>query len=151
MTTKLFKPAEGSVKSRKRKGRGNASGLGGECGRGHKGQKSRSGFKSRPGFEGGQTPLYRRLPKKPGMSKFFKTHFEIVNLTDINSRFNEGDTVDAKALVEAGLVRANEFIKVLGNGTLEKKVTVVANKFSKSAVEAIEKAGGSVVTPGSNE
>lgn len=151
MATKFFKPAEGAVKSRKRKGRGNAAGQGGECGRGHKGQKSRSGFKSRPGFEGGQTPLYRRLPKKPGMSKFFKTHYEIVNLSDINGRFNEGDTVDAAALVAAGLVKANEKIKVLGSGSLEKKVTVVADKFSKTAVAAIEKLSGSVVTSDSNE
>ena len=100
-----FKPANGSIKKRKRKGRGNASGLGGECGRGHKGQRSRSGCKLRPGFEGGQTPLYRRIPKKPGMKNVFRLEYTPVNISDINIVFKDGESVTPDTLYGKGIIK----------------------------------------------
>jgi large subunit ribosomal protein L15 len=151
MSTKQFKPAKGSIKNSKRRGRGNASGLGGECGRGHKGQKSRSGFKSKPGFEGGQTPLYRRLPKKRGMNNMFRIAYQAVNLAKVNEIFTEGEVVDKESLVAKGLLSRNDNLKILGDGVLEKKLKFVADKFSKSAIEKIEKSGGSYRLSASNE
>lgn len=139
-----FKPAKGSVKERKRRGRGNASGLGGESGRGHKGQKSRSGYSSRPGFEGGQTPLYRKMPKKKGMTNLFRIEYFPVNLSYLNDNFQSGDSVTLEVLLSKGLIKAGQRVKVLGDGRLEKKLTVAVHKFSKTAVEKIEAAGGSI-------
>jgi len=143
MANMQFKPAKGSVKDRKRRGRGNASGLGGESGRGHKGQKSRSGYSSRPGFEGGQTPLYRKMPKKKGMNNIFKIYYFPVNVSYLNDNFNDGDTVNHAVLFEKGLVKKNEKVKILSDGVLEKKLDVHAQKFSKSAMEKIVGAKGS--------
>lgn len=136
-----LKPAEGSRKERKRKGRGIATGNGKTAGRGTKGQNSRSGGGVRPGFEGGQNPLYRRLPKR-GFTNPTRKEFAIVNLDTLN-RFEAGTTVTPELLIETGVVK-NQFdgIKILGNGEIEVKLTVQANKFSQTAVEKIEAAGG---------
>ena len=124
-----------------RKGRGAGSGNGKTAGRGHKGQKARSGGGVRPGFEGGQMPLYRRLPKRGFNNKWAKEYAE-VNVKDLN-RFEDGTEVDLGVLLATGLVgKQLDGLKVLGNGELTKKLTVKAEKFSKSAVEKIEKAGG---------
>ena len=136
-----LKPAEGSRKVRNRVGRGTSSGNGKTSGRGQKGQKARSGVGLRPGFEGGQTPLFMRLPKR-GFTNFTRVEYSIVNLDQLN-RFEDGTEVTPELLVETGLVRKElDGIKILGNGSLEKKLTVKANKFSASAVKAIEAAGG---------
>lgn len=126
-----------------RKGRGAGSGNGKTSGRGHKGQKARSGGGVRPGFEGGQMPLYRRLPKRGFNNKRFAPDYIIVNIADLE-RF-EGTEVTAKALAEQGIItlpKVNDGIKILGNGDLTKKLDVKATKFSASAKEKIEKAGG---------
>ena len=131
----------GSRKTRNRVGRGQASGNGKTAGRGQKGQKARSGGGVRLGFEGGQTPLARRLPKR-GFTNFNRKEYAIVNLDALN-RFEEGTEVTPELLIESGLVKKElNGIKILGEGALEKKLTVKANKFSKSAVAAIENAGG---------
>ena len=137
-----LKPSEGSRSTRKRIGRGIGSGTGKTSGRGHKGQNSRSGGGVRPGFEGGQNPLFRRLPKR-GFTNINRKEFAIVNLDTLN-RFEEGTEVTPALLIETGVVSSEKSgIKILGNGTLEKKLTVRAHKFSASAKEAIENAGGS--------
>ena len=136
-----LKPAEGSRKERNRVGRGIGSGNGKTAGRGHKGQNSRSGGGVRPGFEGGQNPLYRRLPKR-GFTNPTRKEYAILNLDQLN-RFADGTEVTPELLLETGTVsNAKDGIKILGNGKLEVKLTVKANKFSASAVEAIEAAGG---------
>jgi large subunit ribosomal protein L15 len=136
-----LKKPEGSTKAPKRIGRGQGTGQGTTAGRGMNGQNSRSGGGVRLGFEGGQMPLYRRLPKRGFTNKWAK-EFAEVNVKDLN-RFEDGAVVDANALLEKGLIgKALDGVKVLGNGELEKKLTVKAEKFSKSAVEKIEKAGG---------
>ncbi|MBU8908598.1 50S ribosomal protein L15 [Desertibacillus haloalkaliphilus] len=136
-----LKPAEGSRKERNRVGRGPASGNGKTSGRGHKGQKARSGGGVRPGFEGGQNPIYRRLPKR-GFTNPTRKEFAIVNVEKLNS-FDANTEVTPELLLETGIVSsAKDGIKILGNGKLEKSLTVKANKFSASAVEAIEAAGG---------
>ncbi|MBE3101546.1 MAG: 50S ribosomal protein L15 [Firmicutes bacterium] len=136
-----LKPAEGSVKTPLRKGRGTGSGLGKTAGRGHKGQNARSGGGTRPGFEGGQMPLMRRLPKR-GFTNIFATVYSVVNLRDLEV-FEEDTIVTPKLLMRAGIVRkANDGIKILGDGRLTKKLTVQAHKFSKSAQEKIEALGG---------
>lgn len=133
--------ATGAKTNRYRKGRGVGSGNGKNAGTGNKGQKSRSGGGVRPGFEGGQNPLFRRLPKF-GFHNGGRKEYAIVNLSTLN-RFEDGVTVTPALLVEAGIVKKElDGIKVLGNGELTKKLTVKAHKFSKSAKEAIEKAGG---------
>jgi large subunit ribosomal protein L15 len=139
-----LQPAPGSRKKRVRVGRGYGSGLGKTAGRGGKGQTARAG-KGRPrGFEGGQTPLYRRLPKF-GFNSPFKAHFEVVNVFALDSHFNAGDVVDSAKLFEKALVRsADAVVKVLGEGNLTKKLTVKAHKFSKSAIQKINQAGGQV-------
>jgi large subunit ribosomal protein L15 len=126
-------------------GRGIGSGLGKTSGKGHKGQWARSGGGVRPGFEGGQTPIARRLPKRGFNNKNFSIDYDVVNVEKLNV-FEDGAVVTVSELVEAGLVtlKSNGGVKVLGNGQLEKKLTVKANKFSASAKEAIEKAGGTV-------
>jgi large subunit ribosomal protein L15 len=137
-----LKPAAGAHRKARRIGRGTGSGRGKTSGRGQKGQNARSeGF--RLGFEGGQMPLSQRLPKLPGFTNPFKKVYAVVNLSKL-SRFAEGATIDAAALIEAGLVRAGQDIKVLGTGDLKRKLTVEAHAFSLSAREAIEARGGSV-------
>ena len=132
---------EGARKTRKRVGRGTSSGTGKTAGRGQKGQGARSGGGEKPGFEGGQTPLFMRLPKR-GFTNFNKLEYAIVNLDQLNT-FEAGTVVCPKALKEAGLIKKElDGVKVLGNGTLEKAITVKAHKFSKSALAAIEAAGG---------
>ena len=131
-------PAKGSKHARKRVGRGPGSGLGKTAGRGEKGQKSRTGYSRRPGFEGGQMPLVRRVPKR-GFTNIWKTEYAVVNLSQLAAL--EGD-VTPEVLVERGLVRSGRKIKVLGDGEIGKALRVVANKFSKSAREKIEAAGG---------
>lgn len=134
-------PAEGSVKPAWRKGRGPGSGNGKTAGKGHKGQNARSGGGVRPGFEGGQIPLYRKLPKRGFNNKFAK-EYAIVNVADLNS-FNDGDTVNLEALISCGKIKkALDGLKILGNGEITKKITVQAKVFSSSAKEKIEAAGG---------
>ena len=135
-------PAEGSVKEGFRKGRGAGSGNGKTAGKGHKGQNARSGGGVRPGFEGGQIPLYRRLPKR-GFNNKFATNYAIINVEALNA-FEDGAVVDAAALLASGIVSACacDGIKVLGRGELTKKITVKAAVFSKTAAEKIEAAGG---------
>ena len=136
-----LKPAEGSAKAAWRKGRGPGSGNGKTAGKGHKGQNARSGGGVRPGFEGGQLPLYRKLPKRGFHNKFGKS-FAIVNIEALN-RFEDGAVIDTAALCEAGLVgRVNDGVKILGNGELTKKLTVKAAVFSNAAKEKIEAVGG---------
>ena len=132
---------ECATKAPKRKGRGTSSGLGKTAGRGHKGPNSRSGGGVRLGFEGGQMPLYRRIPKR-GFTNIWKKQWEIVNIDALNA-FEDGTEVTPELLIEAGLVKkVVDGVKVLGEGTLEKEITVKAHKFSKSAIEKIESAGG---------
>ena len=136
-----LKPAEGSRSSRKRIGRGIGSGTGKTAGKGHKGQNARSGGGVRPGFEGGQNPLFRRLPKR-GFTNINRKDYAVVNIEVLN-RFDEGTEVTPALLIETGIVSTERSgIKILGNGSLEKKLTVKAHKFSGSAKEAIEAAGG---------
>ncbi len=131
----------GATHSKKRVGRGSGSGLGKTCGRGQKGQKSRSGGGVSAVFEGGQLPLYRRIPKRGFKNAMFKTEYAVINLSDLN-RFEEGTTVTPALLKETGIIK-NQLsgIKVLGNGTLEKKLTIQANKFSKTALAKINESG----------
>ena len=138
-----LKPAKGSTKSKKRLGRGTATGQGKTAGKGQKGQKSRSGGGVRVGFEGGQMPLYRRLPKI-GFTNVFRKEYAVVNLSDLE-RFDNGTIVNPEVLKEAGLVKAMlAGVKILGNGDLTKNLTVQAHKFSKTAAEKIAAAGGKV-------
>ena len=134
-------PAPGSVREVKRIGRGHGSGQGKTAGKGHKGQKARAGRGMRPGFEGGQMPLQRRVPKR-GFNNIFATRYAIVNLAALN-KFENGAVVDTEALKAAGLVKNSyDGVKILGNGSVSKKLTVRATAFSASAKEKIEKAGG---------
>jgi len=134
-------PAEGSAKAAWRKGRGPGSGNGKTAGKGHKGQNARSGGGVRPGFEGGQLPLYRKLPKR-GFNNKFATNYAIVNLDKLNV-FADGDVVDINVLLEKRIIRKTlDGLKVLGSGELTKKITVKATVFSASAKEKIEAAGG---------
>lgn len=131
----------GATKEKKRVGRGSGSGLGKTCGRGQKGQKARSGGSINPVFEGGQLPLYRRLPKRGFSNAMFKTEYAVINIEELN-RFEDGTVVTPALLRETGIIK-NQLsgIKVLGEGKLEKKLTIQANKFSKSALEKIEESG----------
>lgn len=138
-----LKPVEGARHSKKRVGRGIGSGLGKTAGKGTKGQNARSGGGVRPGFEGGQLPLFQRLPKR-GFHNPSRKEYAIVNIELLNS-FEDGAVVDVEALIKAGYVKeVLDGVKVLGQGELTKKLTVKANKFSESAKKAIEAAGGSV-------
>ncbi len=134
-------PAEGSTQAAKRLGRGVGSGLGKTSGKGHKGAKARSGGGKRPGFEGGQMPLYRRVPKK-GFTNIFGTDYATVNVENLNV-FEDGTVIDVETLKDAGLIRKElDGLKILGNGELTKKLTVKAAKFTASAKEKIEAVGG---------
>ena len=134
-------PAEGSTASQKRLGRGAGSGLGKTSGKGHKGAKARSGGGKRPGFEGGQMPLYRRVPKR-GFNNVFGTEYAVVNVERLEV-FEDGAVVDAAALLEKKIIRKElDGVKILGGGELTKKLTVKAAKFSASAKEKIEAVGG---------
>lgn len=136
-------PAYGATTKRKIVGRGIGSGTGKTAGKGHKGQKARTGGKIRRGFEGGQTPLYRRIPKR-GFNNHFAKEYAIVNIADLEV-FDNDTVVDSNVLIEKGLVNKElDGIKVLGNGKLTKKLTVVATKFSKSAIEKIQAVGGKI-------
>lgn len=136
-----LKPAEGSKFERKRVGRGIGSGTGKTSGKGHKGQNARSGGGVRPGFEGGQMPLYRRLPKR-GFTNIFAKEYVAVNVSELE-RFDNGTEVTAELLKETGVIsKVKDGVKILGRGELTKKLTVKVTKFSESAKEKIEKAGG---------
>jgi large subunit ribosomal protein L15 len=138
-----LKPKKGARHAKKRVGRGPGSGHGKTSSRGEKGQKSRSGYSGKRGFEGGQMPLHRRLPKR-GFTNIFKKDYAVVNVSDLE-RFDNGASVDETMLRQAGLVKgSHDGVKVLGDGELSKKLNVSATKFSKSAREIIEKAGGTV-------
>lgn len=145
MKLHTLKPAEGSVKSRKRVGRGTGSGRGGTSTRGHKGAKSRSGYKSKLGFEGGQMPLQRRVPKFgfKSLNKVVNKPINLSVLQELAAQHNL-DTISVENLVAYGLVSKNDVVKVLGSGELTAKLNVSAHSFSASAVEAIEKVGGTV-------
>lgn len=137
-----LKPVAGARHAKKRVGRGVGSGMGKTATRGHKGQNARSGGGVRPAFEGGQTPLFKRLPKR-GFTNISRKEYAVVNLGDINEKFEAGVVVDVVALKNAGLVKKEyEGVKVLGNGELNKALTIKAAKFSKSALEKISQAGG---------
>jgi large subunit ribosomal protein L15 len=140
-----LKPADGATHATKRVGRGQGSGNGKTAGRGHKGAKSRSGFKRKRGFEGGQMPLHRRLPKR-GFTNIFRSEFAVINLDQLDKLFEAGTEVTPDVLHGQGLAQGNQKIKVLGRGELSKKLTVKAHKFSGSAAEKIQAAGGSAET-----
>ena len=141
-----LKPAEGSVKARKRIGRGTGSGRGGTSTRGHKGAKSRSGYKKKIGFEGGQMPLQRRVPKF-GFKNVNRVEYKAINLSTLQALAEASslETINVATLIAAGFVSAKQLVKVLANGTLTAKLTVEAHAFSQKAVEAIEAVGGTVV------
>ena len=138
---------EGASRPRKRVGRGQGSGHGKTAGRGMNGQKSRSGGSIRPGFEGGQMPLYRKLPKRGFNNKEFSTNYDVVNIGDL-AKIEDAEIINREALIKAGLIRRNsKLIKILGNGETEKALKVEADKFSSSAQKKIEAAGGQTITP----
>ena len=141
-----LKPAKGSTKKRKRIGRGQGSGRGGTSTRGHKGAKSRSGYSKKIGFEGGQMPLQRRVPKY-GFKNINRKEFKAINISTLQTLAEKNDLekIDPQVLAKAGLVSKNDLVKILGKGTLERKIEVHAHAFSKSAVEAIEARKGTVV------
>lgn len=137
-----LKPSEGAFKTSKRLGRGVASGHGKTSGKGHKGQNARSGGGVRPGFEGGQLPLFRRLPKRGFSNAMFKKEYATINVSDLD-KFEDGAVVTPELLKEMGILKKQlSGVKVLGNGELTKKITVKAHKFSNSAIEKIESKGG---------
>jgi large subunit ribosomal protein L15 len=137
-------PAPGSTHKSKRVGRGSGSGQGKTAGKGHKGQKARSGQKPRPGFEGGQTPLHRRLPQRAGFRNVNRKVYAVVNLDDLEGKFDAGTEVTPELLISSGLVGGGimDGIKILGDGEITKSLTVRAHKFSKSAEEKLKAAGG---------
>ena len=137
-----LRPSEGAFKTSKRLGRGTGSGLGKTSGKGHKGQNARSGGGVRPGFEGGQLPLFRRLPKRGFSNAMFKVEYATINVSDLE-KFEDGAVVTPELLKEMGILKKQlSGVKVLGNGELTKKLTVKAHKFSGSAIEKIEAIGG---------
>ena len=141
-----LKPAEGSVKARKRIGRGTGSGRGGTSTRGHKGAKSRSGYSKKIGFEGGQMPLQRRVPKF-GFKNINRVEYKAINLSTLQALAENKslETINIEVLVAAGFISSTQLVKVLANGTLTAKLTVEAHAFSQKAIEAIEAVGGTVV------
>ena len=143
-----LKPAKGSVKTGKRIGRGEGSGKGGTATRGHKGQKSRSGYSRKIGFEGGQMPLQRRVPKY-GFKNINRKEYQGINLDTLQKFVEEGrikDAVTLDVLIENGLAHKNDLVKILGRGELKVKLNITVHKFTATAKEAIEKAGGEAVT-----
>ena len=146
MTLDNLQPAAGSVKTRKRVGRGSGSGLGGTSTRGHKGAKSRSGYSKKIGFEGGQMPLQRRVPKF-GFKNINRVEYKAINIETIQTlvETNKWDKVGVEQLLEAGVIGKNKLVKILGKGALTSAIEVTAHAFSKTAEEAITKAGGTVV------
>ena len=146
MNLSNLKPAEGSIKTRKRIGRGPGSGLGGTSTRGHKGAKSRSGYKHKIGFEGGQMPIQRRLPKF-GFKNINRVEYKAINLSTLQAlaEANQLVKVGVEDLVNAGFISASQLVKILGNGNLTAKLEVEAHAFSKSAEAAIQAVGGTVV------
>ncbi len=148
MAVNPIRPPKGAVKRKKIVGRGDSAGKGSTCGRGHKGQNSRSGGGVRPGFEGGQMPLYRRVARR-GFSNYpFKQQYTPVNVEELELRFSDGDAVNLETLREKKIIKKSvELVKILGNGSVTKKLTIDGLKISKSAKEMIEKAGGTVSEP----
>jgi large subunit ribosomal protein L15 len=144
MKLNQLKVPEGAKHKVKRLGRGDSSGHGGTSTRGHKGHKARSGYRLSFNFEGGQMPLFRRVPKR-GFTHLKKYKIEIVNLNQIDKKFNEGEVVDPEKLKEKGLVKKTEFVKILGEGNLTKRLIINAHHFSKKAKEKIEKIGGKAI------
>jgi large subunit ribosomal protein L15 len=143
-----LRPAKGSVKSGKRIGRGEGSGKGGTSTRGHKGQKSRSGYSRKIGFEGGQMPLQRRVPKF-GFTNINRKEYQGINLDKLQQLVDDGkikDTVTIDVLIENGLIRKNDLVKILGRGELKAKLNISVHKYTATAKEAIEKAGGEAAT-----
>ena len=141
-----IKPNPGAKHRRRRVGNGESSGLGKTCGKGHKGQKSRSGASIRPNFEGGQMPIFRRLPKKGFNNDQFKTKYAIVNLRDLEAKYADGETVDEESLRKHGLIQGiYDAIKLLGNGELSKKLTIEVDKISGTALAQLEKNGCTIV------
>jgi large subunit ribosomal protein L15 len=139
---------EGATTRKRIVGRGQGSGSGTTAGRGNKGQKSRSGGKTYPGFEGGQMPLYRRLPSRGFSNAMFKTEWQVVNLVQVEAKYSAGETVDGASLFAKGLIKkAERLVKILGNGNLTKALVFQVDKVSAPAKEKIEKAGGKVETP----
>ena len=148
MELKDLKPAEGSLHSRKRVGRGNGSGYGKTAGRGLNGQKSRAGGGKRPGFEGGQTPLAMRLPKLPGFRNINRVEYPPVNVSRLEEKFEAGEVVNGESLKAKGIIKHEDaLVKVLGDGELTKALTVSVDKVSASAKAKIEAAGGKVEEP----
>ncbi len=148
MNLSNLRPAEGSVKRGIRKGRGEGSGKGGTSTRGHKGAKSRSGYSRKIGFEGGQMPLQRRVPKF-GFKNINRKEYKGINLDTIQALIDDKkvtDTISKEVLVQLGLVYKNDLVKILGRGELKSSIKVTADKFTKSAADAIAKAGGEVIT-----
>ncbi len=136
-------PKTAELKASKRVGRGPGSGMGKTATRGENGQKSRSGASIKPWFQGGQSPLYRRIPKRGFNNARFTTRFATINLSDLNNFFKDGDVVTEEVLKERGIIKKRlSGIKILGNGNLEKKLTIKANRFTTTAVSKIEEAGG---------
>ena len=145
MNLSNLRPAKGSTKTRKRIGRGEGSGYGGTSTRGHKGAESRSGYSRKAGFEGGQMPLYRRVPKF-GFTPLKKTEYKVINLDKLQELADKDITViDTEVLMKSGLMSPKHLIKILGNGTLTAKLEVKAHAFSKTAEEAIKNAGGTAI------
>jgi len=145
MRLHTLKPNPGSKHRKKRLGSGESSGLGKTCGKGHKGQKARSGGSVRPGFEGGQMPLHRRLPKKGFNNKAFRKVYAIVNISQLETAFADGDTVNEETLVGKGLVKGRyDGVKILGDGELGKKLSVDVARVSVPARAKIENAGGTI-------
>jgi len=148
MSDYLLHAPEGATRKKRIVGRGQGSGLGTTAGRGNKGQQSRSGGKTYPGFEGGQMPLYRRLPRRGFSNAVFKKEWQIVNLCDLEGRFSAGDVVDTASLLLKGLIRKPEVpVKVLGNGTISVALNVSVDAVSTGAKAKIEAAGGKVEIP----
>ena len=136
-------PKTAELKATKRVGRGPGSGMGKTSTRGENGQKSRSGASIKPWFQGGQSPLYRRIPKRGFNNARFTTRYAIIKVSDLNKFFNDGDVVSEEVLKERGIIKKRlSGIKILGNGNLEKKLTIKANRFTTTAVSKIEEAGG---------
>lgn len=146
MKLNSIKPAEGSVKTNKRLGRGQGSGKGGTAGKGHKGAQSRSGYKSKAGFEGGQMPLQRRVPKF-GFTSPNRVEYKTLNLDSLQELVEKtkAEVINPQVLIENGLASKKDFVKILGRGSLTSKVDVTAHAFSATAAEAIEKSGGKII------